>query len=201
MTQNLCHLAETLLAPQRHSALILDPRAVGRTLQIAGLVASRSAQHLLCSDLAGGCDSTCRRRGNGALRIAACARACAHKRDSNGGPFRRAGCDTADQRTKRADTAHGEHAITQHSSRYRQPPHTRRRHGAGQCVPHALSSGVGGDRVGATRCLAVVFNVAVNAVRKRSSRLSQCCANAMTHAQVCGFPRADRPCCDGSSDE
>ena len=87
MTQNLCHLAETLLAPQRHSALILDPRAVGRTLQIAGLVASRSTQHLLCSDLAGGCDSTCRRRGNGALRIAACARACARKHDSNGGSF------------------------------------------------------------------------------------------------------------------
>ena len=89
MTQNLRHLAETLTVPQRRSALIFDPRAMARTLQIAGLVASISILNLLCSDLAGGCDSTCRRRGNGALRIAACARACARKHDSNGGPFHR----------------------------------------------------------------------------------------------------------------
>ena len=176
MTQNLRHLAETLPVPQRRSALIFDPRAMGRTLQIAGLVASRSILNLLCSDLAGGCDSTCRRRGNGALRIAARARAYARNDDSNGGPFHRVGCGTADQRTKRADTAHGKQAIAQHSSRYRQPSHTRRRHGAGQCVPHALSWGGGDGRVGAKRCLAVVFNVAVNVVRKRSSSLIQCCA-------------------------
>lgn len=100
------------------------------------------------------------------------ARAYACNDDSNGGPVHRVGCGTAVQRAARADTAHGKQAIPQHSGRYRQPSHTRRRHGAGQCVPHALSSGVGGGRVGATRCLAVVFNVAVTVVRGRLSGLS-----------------------------
>ena len=146
--------------------------AVGLTLQIAGVVASKSTRNLLCSALAGGCDSTCRRRGNDALRIAARARAYARNDDSNGGPFHRVGCGTAIQRTARADTAHGKQAIAQHSSRYRQPSHTRRRHGAGQYMPQALSWEVGDGRVGAKRCLAVVFNVAVTVVRKRLSGLS-----------------------------
>ena len=176
MTQNPRHLAETLPVPQCCSALISDPMGVGLTLQIAGVVASYSTHNLLCSALAGGCDSTCRRRGNDALRIAARARAYARNDDSNGGPFHGVGCGTAIQRTARADTAHGKQAISQQSGRYRQPSHTRRRHGAGQCVPHALSWGGGDGRVGAKRCLAVVFNVAVNVVRKRSSSLIQCCA-------------------------
>ena len=146
--------------------------AVGLTLQIAGVVASKSTRNLPCSALVGGCDSTCRRRGNDALRIAARARAYARSDDSNGSPFHRVGCGTAIQRTARADTAHGKQAFSQQSERYRRPPHTRRRHGTGQYVPHALSWGVGDGRVGKKRCLAVVFNVAVTVVRKRLSGLS-----------------------------
>ena len=129
--------------------MICDPRGVGVTLQIVGVVASKNTQDLLCSALAGVCDSICRLRGNGALRTAACARTCARKHDSNGAPFHRAGCGAAVQRTARADTAHGKQTIAQQRRRDRPLPHTRRRHGAGQYVPRALSWGVGDGRANA----------------------------------------------------